>query len=115
MTITLLGERPWSWNQLYSGAHWSVRASEADRVHSLIRDQVKGFKVLEGPVDITVTAYFRNKLQDADNILSKLYIDGMKGIVIKDDAPEFVRSVTTKSRRDLLRPRVEITITYATD
>jgi len=115
MKITLKGEQPWSWNKLYSGAHWSIRANEADRVHGLIREAVKGYKVLEAPVDITITAYFRTRPQDADNILSKLYIDGMKGIVIKDDNPEYVRSVTTKSRKDLLRPRVEIDITYASE
>lgn len=115
MVIVLSGERPWSWNKLYSGAHWSIRANEADRVHALIRRQVSGFKMLEAPVDIIITAYFRSHQLDADNLLSKLYIDGLKGLVIKDDTPEYVRSVTTKSRKDLLRPRVEIEVMYATE
>jgi hypothetical protein len=113
MTITLPGERAMSWNKLYSGSHWSLRYSEAERVHELIRDKVKNFKILEAPVDITITAYFRIRPLDADNVMSKYYVDGLKGLVIRDDTPEYVSSVTTKSRRDLLRPRVEIEVEYA--
>src|ERR1043165_2326061 len=104
-----------SWNKLYSGAHWSLRYVEAERVHELIREKSKGFKLLDGPVDIEITAYFRTRPLDADNVMSKYYVDGLKGILIRDDTPEYVRSVKTKSRRDLLRPRIEIEVMYSTD
>jgi len=125
MKITLEGEKPMSWNTLYSGQHWSHRAAEAQRVHTMVkyaRRSVAGseqvYALRDNPtfpssVDITITAYFKNRPLDADNIASKFYIDGLKGWLIKDDSPEYVRSVTTVSKIDNENPRVEIEIEEA--
>lgn len=133
MTITLVGERPKSWNLVYSGQHWSHRAAEAKRVHSevkasiptvkmVLRDNYSGQRLqtttldpnpFTTAVDITITAYFKSRPLDADNIASKFYIDGLKGWLIKDDSPEYVASVTTRSRVDAKNPRVEIAIEEA--
>jgi len=117
MKIILEGERPWSWNLMYGGKHWSKRKEEADRVHELIWATLnsdaceKPKKVMDRVADIFVTAYFKNRPQDSDNICSKLYIDGLIGSVIQDDTREFVRRVTTQSEIDKENPRVEIEIT----
>lgn len=114
MTITLKDEKPKSWNLIYSGRHWSHRAEEAKRIHELVKrsSNVMATSSLDGhpPVDITITAFFKGRQLDADNIASKFYIDGLKGWLIKDDSPEYVRSVTTRSMVDKDNPRVEIEI-----
>jgi len=119
MKIILEGERPWSWNKMYAGVHWSKRKAEAERVHQLMWLELNGYfpetavkqKMIKGVVDILVVAYFKNRPQDSDNICSKLYIDGLIGSVIEDDTREFVRRVTTQSEIDKENPRVEIEIT----
>ena len=111
-TITLVGERPTSWNTFYAGRHWRVRYDEANRVHAVVRAAMTGNEVpFTNPVTITVTALFDNKEKpiDADNIMAKLYIDGLKGWLIKDDNLTYVRSVTTRS--SLCRDGAAVVIT----
>ena len=114
MKIVLENERPWSWNKLYAGVHWTKRAEEADRVHDLVgwtlREMHTYSMFINTRVDIQVVAYFKNRPLDSDNIVSKMYIDGLKGFVIKDDTREFVRKVTTQSEVDKEFPRVEIIV-----
>lgn len=108
-SIILGGERPISWNKFYSGGHWSERAAEAERVHLLMRSAINpNIAAHVVPVHIHVIAYFDKRPLDADNIAAKLYIDGLKSWLIRDDTPECVRSVTTSSRIDKSFPRVEI-------
>lgn len=117
MKIILNGERPCSWNKFYSGMHWKKRQEEAERVHELVKYETYGLINRQGfvkrftePVNITVIAYFDKNLQDADNIASKLYVDGLKYFLLEDDNPKWVRSVKTESRVDKHNPRVEIVI-----
>ena len=112
MKIVLRGERPISWNRYYSGVHWAKRASMARDIHSLVRSNIYGKKIpdFDEPVHITVAAYMKGKLIDPDNVCAKLYIDGLKGLVIEDDTPEYIRAVTTMVRKDNENPRVTITI-----
>ena len=107
MKIIINNERPKSWNEYYAGKHWSIRATEAERVHQLIQYMSKK-GIFVGQVDIVMTVYFKNRPLDADNIASKFYIDGLKGRVIEDDNPKYVRSVKTVSLVDKENPRVEI-------
>ena len=111
MKIILDGERPWSWNKMYAGVHWSKRKAEADRIHALVYYSINCKEGYLERVDIRVTAYFKNRPLDPDNITSKFYIDGLVGNVIEDDTREFVRRVTTQSEIDKENPRVEIEIT----
>lgn len=121
MIIILEGERPMSWNTMYAGAHWSKRKAEADRVHELVwayiketnyfgawKEKVESGKA--GRVDIHITAYFKNRELDPDNICSKMYIDGLIGNLIEDDTRERVRKVTVQSEIDCDNPRVEIEV-----
>jgi|SRR3954447_1534240 hypothetical protein len=116
MKIVLPNERPISWNQWYAGEHWMVRKKKADEIHELMkytlmqaeyRPQVK---IFPGKVDVRVTGYFKDRPLDPDNIVSKLYIDGLKGLLIEDDTHRHIRSVTTSSQMDKQNPRVEIDI-----
>jgi Holliday junction resolvase RusA-like endonuclease len=106
--LTIPNHRPISWNRLYTQRHWSKRKALADEAHLLTLAAIPGdVAPYNVPVDITVTAYNRKPL-DADNIASKLYIDGLKGRLIEDDSPAYVHNVTTRSFKG--DPRVEIEI-----
>ena len=115
MKIVLQGERPISWNEFYAGVHWSKRKEEADRVHMLVKCVLINARevIITDMVDIHVTAYFKNRPQDPDNICVKPYIDGLIGNVIEDDTREFVRIVSSQSEIDKDNPRVEIEIVEA--
>jgi len=111
MKIVLEHERPVSWNMAYAGRHWSKRKADADAVHLLVRAAIpRNARQYSEPVDIVVTAYFASRPLDADNIMAKLYIDGLVGRLLVDDNPKWVRSVKTVSLVDRRRPRVEIDI-----
>lgn len=110
-TITLHGERPLSCNAYYAGMHWAKRKAEADRVHRLVRAALTGYETpYSQPVDIEVIAYFDKRPLDASNVFAKVYEDAIKGWLIVDDSPKYVRSVKTVSLIDKFNPRVEIVI-----
>ena len=112
MKIVLQGERPVSWNDFYAGTHWRKRKEEADRVHQLIKYSIPPSKRVAffDKVNILITAYFKNRPYDSDNSAGKLYIDGLKNVIIIDDAPKYVGLVGTRSEVDKENPRVEIDI-----
>lgn len=111
--LTLIDEKPMSWNKMYSGMHWADRLAEAERVHLAVRVAVDpNDQKFDKPVAITVRAYFKDKRSqlDASNITAKLYEDGLIGWLIEDDNPQHVQSMTTISLIDRENPRVEIEI-----
>ena len=79
-------------------------------VRANIPESVETFR---DAVDIAVTVYFDKRAYDADNIPAKIMIDGLIGSVIVNDTWRHVRSVTTMSRIDKHRPRLEIEIKIA--
>jgi hypothetical protein len=110
-TIVLPGERPTSWNRYYSGAHWSKRRDEVDRVRQVVRAALTGDETpYQFAVKIIITAYFDKHPLDCDNLAAKLYIDALKGWLILDDTMQCVKAVTTRSLIDKQNPRVEIAI-----
>ncbi len=113
ITLILDDEQPISWNKMYAGLHWSNRRDEAARVHMVVRAAINpDWPMFDKPVAITVRGYFKNKRVqlDASNIPAKIYEDGLIGWLIKDDKPQYVRSMTTVSLLDRTKPRVEIEI-----
>jgi len=109
-TITIPYHTPVSWNKFYSGKHWGDRRRIADEWHELIgsevlasltKEEIKKIKAYRGKWEVEITAYFdnRNKMLDADNICSKLIIDGLKPWIPKDD-PDYITCVHTASRYD---------------
>lgn len=114
VTIVIPNERPISWNKMYAGAHWTKRADEALRVHLVVRAYLDpNWPMFDGLVRIKICVYFKNRRVqlDADNICSKMYIDGLTGWLIRDDDAKHVGSVETVTRLDRKTPRVEIKIT----
>lgn len=119
MKIIIKDERPISWNSFYSGMHWRKRLKEAERVHELvlyatcIDDSGKSSTVCHmkptfDSFSICLTAYFKSRPLDADNIPLKLYCDGLKGHILMDDNHKFISKASTISKVDKLNPRIEI-------
>lgn len=112
--IVLEGERPVSWNHLYSGMHPMERTKLAHEKHGRMHRAIWAMqprpKPFTVPVTVTIVAYFDKRPLDADNITLKFYLDGMKGSVIHDDSPKYVESVTCISRIDRKRPRIDILV-----
>ncbi len=87
----------WSLNKIYSGLHKSVRAKQAQTVHWLVRSaiasQCKPVRIFTNPVMVHIRY---NSRLDIDNhgYLSKLIVDGMKGILIQDDTRRYVTGLT---------------------
>lgn len=129
VTLVLEGERPLSWNMLYSGqgakrkdgqgrrkgGHWGLRDAEARRVKELVqatlRSEYAEVPLLNTPVRITMIVYFKGAMQDCSNLCLKLYEDGLvEAGLLPDDSPECVEEVRLISRKSNVNPRVEIEI-----
>lgn len=86
----------WGLNRFYSGEHWNIRKSQAAQVHTLVRTavrkQCRNIEMFEKPVAVHIRY---NSRLDIDNhgYLAKLIIDGMKGILIRDDDRHCVREL----------------------
>ncbi len=109
--------RPVSWNVIYGAPHWHERAQLAKKLHEQVAwqlqiDQVE--RIFFAPrVDIHVDAYFHGNWLDSDNIPIKLLIDGLRGWVLKNDDPRFVRRVSSESHMsDTGREWIEISIKH---
>lgn len=84
-------------------------------VKSLFQIAMYGKAMLEGPVKVTITAYFNSKKKsgwhtsrpDLDNII-KAILDSMNGIVVEDDAS--VAQIVACKRYDDGEERVEVQI-----
>lgn len=113
-TLRLLVNSSWGLNEVYSGTkHWNQRKSQANDVHLLvraaIRKQNRNVRMFRQPV--TVRILYNSRL-DIDNhgYLTKLIIDGMKGVLIEDDNRRCVRGVTQAfhaGAQDLILVEVE--------
>ena len=117
LVITLPGERPTSWNKFYAGSHWTKRKAAKDQAKLAVRRALPTEVIngdgwpAPGPVRITVIAHMAGRLYDVDNVCTKLYVDALKGWVIKDDSPAHVVAVTPVVRRaDKGSARVELVI-----
>lgn len=108
--IIIPDEKPLSWNMVYAGSHWSVRQLEKDRVKYRIIENATHPEIFVTRVDIFIVAYFSGRPYDSDNIFDKIYVDGLKGLYLKDDSPQYVRYVATRSEKDANNPRLEIEI-----
>lgn len=86
-TLSLRPTSAWGMNKIYAGTHWNERKQQAEAVHLLVRTAIRR-QVKEGPFTrpVRVTIRYNSRL-DIDNhgYLTKLIIDGMKGILIADD------------------------------
>lgn len=99
LTITIPNERAPSWNKMYAGMHWSKRVELAQtiwwKVYAAMPHNAKMFDV---PVDVSIVATYKGRIVDSDNVVGKIFIDAIKGKLIRDDDPRYVRRVTTESK-----------------
>lgn len=95
-TIDLQPNSEWGMNRVYSGEHWGQRKRQAQQVHLLvkaaIRKQHRNVQMFREPVCVAI--WYNSRL-DIDNhgYLAKLIIDGMKGVLIKDDDRRYVKEL----------------------
>lgn len=90
-----------SWNKFYAGIHPRARGRIAQEWHDLVRLAVlaqlheRSFRFFEGPVQISISCEFGpgERRYDPDNLVAKLVIDGLKGVLLKDDGPDHVHQV----------------------
>lgn len=81
-------------NDLYAGMHYRKRMKIAKEKHWLVLTALDpAWEPFDVRVDIVVIATYKHNPVDTDNIIAKLYIDGLKTRVIKDDSMQYVRRV----------------------
>lgn len=85
-------------NSIYSNnKHWATRKKEAEEIHDCVKYAMLSQRVekhiINCPVEINI---FYNSKLDIDNhgYIAKLLIDGLKGYLLEDDSPKFVRKLT---------------------
>lgn len=117
LTIILPGEKPISWNIFYGGRHWTYRRILAEDIHQKVAVTIRSMGItateplIDYRVNIRITAFYTKSHIDSDNIPAKLYIDGLKSIILSDDSPHFVGTVSTRSQKTTGKNRLEIEIT----
>lgn len=112
LKIVLTGERGRSWNPTLR-KHWTEFSKENVDVQWLVRAAIPfDAEPFDVPVHIRIDAFYTGKMIDSDNISAKLYIDGLKGKLIRDDDWRYVRDVTTRCHQGAM-DMVAITITPA--
>lgn len=90
---------------MYAIPHWTKRNLLSREAHGIIRAALidLGYSLYTSkhifpfPVHIVCTATFQKQLIDCDNLCAKIYIDGLKGILLTDDSPEYVASVSLRT------------------
>lgn len=80
-----------SWQQFYSGSHWNERVDLKNDIKLRVRHAIdpnrSPFTV---PVFILYIAQYKNHPVDSDNMLTKMFTDGLKGWLIVDDDLNYV-------------------------
>lgn len=104
-----------SWNKIYSSNSKWTRKKIADEIHELVWYSCKQAKLKPAkkfPKKIEIIAEYSKKYRrDADNISSKLYIDGMvMADVLPDDDYRYINEITKKIKVGADRDRVTIYI-----
>lgn len=99
-------------NAYWSGKHYRQRAKDAQDIHSLTILALKKARIKKepftGPVKLT---FLWADGMDIDNhaALGKMILDALKGWVVKDDSPRWVKEVTHKYwGGDYIRVIVEV-------
>lgn len=98
-TITIAGERAPGWNKAIR-MHWS-KWRELVRITGwrMLPALPANTQLLDYPVDVHVIATYKGMALDSDNICAKLYIDALKGRLLRDDDARYVRRVTTEAHK----------------
>lgn len=110
--LVLEGERPPSWNSLWSQGHWTKRKKLKDECALALRAAVDpdvAF-IFKCRVMIHVRVYYKGRLSDWDNTCIKPYQDALIGLYLEDDNPDYVVGGSIRVFKDNKNPRLEIDI-----
>lgn len=98
---TKRGKAAWnkrfSLNAYWAGKYYRARAQDAREIHALVILALKKARVRKQPFQGPVEILFRwDDGLDCDNhaALGKMITDALKGWVIQDDSPRWVRKIT---------------------
>lgn len=85
--------RRYSLNAYYAGKHWTERKRDADYWHALTRANIgKTPPMFDGPVELRFVWDDRLDLSN-HAVIAKMIEDALKGRVIIDDSPKYVRRI----------------------
>lgn len=91
-----LWNREYGMNAIYAGKHWKYRQADAAYWHALTQAAIRKAGITGEPYDVPVVITFLwNDRMDLTNhaYMAKMIEDGMKGIIIRDDNPKWVKGV----------------------
>lgn len=99
-----------SFNQIYSGGHWSKRSAIKTRFHKIFSVLLLEAKVK--PMEEMSMVIFYNTRHDCDNIVltAKFCLDAMKGVYIKDDNSKYYKGVMIFNDSTLPKGMLELHI-----
>jgi len=83
-------------NAIYTGKHWSRRRQDAQLWHTLTAAAIGRAKLRKRPMErpVVITFLWNDRLDLSNHAyMAKLIEDGMKGVLIKDDSPKWVRGI----------------------
>ena len=83
-------------NAYYSGKHWTYRSQDSRYWHALVWEQMAKARIPKRVLEVPVEIWFRwNDGLDIDNhaAMGKMIVDGMKGYLLKDDKPRYLKGV----------------------
>lgn len=99
---TKAGKSAWnkqfSLNAYYAGKHWSQRKKDADFWHLLVFEAVHRLKrtqnVEMATEPVQISCYFNDSLDCSNHAaMVKMIEDALKGVVIQDDSPKYVKGI----------------------
>jgi Holliday junction resolvase RusA-like endonuclease len=98
----------------YGTTHYRTRNKVKQEFHGMIDKVVSKIK-LKSPIKTHYKLYYKNKLSDADNIISvidKFLMDALQesGTIINDNVQHYVQSSWEVISQDRDNPRVEVII-----
>ena len=100
----------------YSNAHYRTANAVKQEYHKAIGKILpKDFVCLKSPVRTSYRLYYKNKLSDANNIISiteKFLLDALQehGIIVNDNVQHYIKSSWEVVEQDRDNPRVEVLI-----
>lgn len=100
----------------YKDAHYRTANAVKQEYHKAIGKTLpKDFACLRSPVRTSYRLYYKNKLSDANNIISiteKFLLDALQehGIIVNDNVQHYIKSSWEVVTQDRDNPRVEVLI-----
>jgi hypothetical protein len=91
--------RQYSLNAYYTGKHWAQRKNDAAFWHALVAEALNKKKTcLElATTPVSLTFCFHDSLDCSNHAaMVKMIEDALKGVLIVDDSPKYVKQITTK-------------------